>query len=167
VRVRWLGIWEVSVPAVRQGQRIKFRIRTRNGAWLDKADPSRVAPSTAGHGVVVWRSDDYEWHDDGWMRERARCNALDAPMAVYEVHLGSWRRGTDGRWLDYRSAAKQLAEYALRMDSRTSSCCRSWSIRSTAPGAYQSTGVLRAQRALRHAARLQGLRRHAAQAAWA
>jgi 1,4-alpha-glucan branching enzyme len=110
------GIWDVFVPGVRQGQRYKFRIRTRGGALLDKADPfaryAELAPATAS---VAWRSDDYEWHDEAWMRERARHNALDAPMSVYEVHLGSWRRTDDGRMLDYGSAAKQLADYALRM----------------------------------------------------
>jgi len=110
------GIWEVFIPGVRQGQRYKFRIRTGSGTLLDKADPfarcAELAPATAS---VAWRSDDYRWNDDAWMRERARHNALDAPMSVYEVHLGSWRRSDDGRMLDYRSAAVALADYAQRM----------------------------------------------------
>jgi 1,4-alpha-glucan branching enzyme len=117
-RPRWdgSGIWEVRVPAVQQGQRYKFRIRARDGALLDKADPfARCAELPPATGSVVWRSDDYVWHDDAWMRERSVRNALDAPMAVYEVHLGSWRRSEDGHWLGYRQAAQQLAEYAVRM----------------------------------------------------
>jgi 1,4-alpha-glucan branching enzyme len=115
---RWdgSGIWELRVPAVQHGQRYKFRIRTRAGVLLEKADPfarrAEVPPAT---GSVVWRSDDYVWRDRDWMRERSAHNALNAPMAVYEVHLGSWRRGPEGHWLGYRDAAQQLAEYAQRM----------------------------------------------------
>jgi 1,4-alpha-glucan branching enzyme len=115
---RWdgSGIWDAPVPAVQQGQRYKFRIRTRDGALLDKADPfARRAELPPATGSVVWRSDDYVWRDEAWMRERSARNALGAPMAVYEVHLGSWRRGPDGHWLGYREAARQLAEYAQRM----------------------------------------------------
>ncbi|HSC01361.1 MAG TPA: 1,4-alpha-glucan branching protein GlgB, partial [Burkholderiaceae bacterium] len=115
---RWdgSGIWEVQVPHVRQGQRYKFRIRTRAGALLDKADPfaqrAEVPPATAS---VAWSSDDYVWGDAAWMRERARRNALDAPMAVYEVHLGSWRRGAGDLWFDYRYAAQELAAYVTEL----------------------------------------------------
>jgi 1,4-alpha-glucan branching enzyme len=112
---RWdgSGIWEVEVPAVRQGHRYKFRIRTRDGALLDKADPfARFAELPPATGSVAWRSDDYVWQDGYWMRERWARNKLDGPMAVYEVHLGSWRRSHDGQWLGYRQAAQQLAEYA-------------------------------------------------------
>jgi 1,4-alpha-glucan branching enzyme len=109
------GIWEAAVPGVRHGQHYKFRIRTRDGSLLDKADPfARCTEQPPATASVAWR-DDYVWHDEAWMRERARRNALDAPMAVYEVHLGSWRRSADGRWLDYRSAAKALAEHALQL----------------------------------------------------
>jgi 1,4-alpha-glucan branching enzyme len=116
-RARWegSGIWEVQVPTVQQGQRYKYRIRTRSGALLDKADPfARRAELPPATGSVAWRSDDYVWGDGDWMRSRGAHNALDAPMAVYEVHLGSWRRGHDGQWLGYREAARALAEYAQR-----------------------------------------------------
>jgi 1,4-alpha-glucan branching enzyme len=106
------GIWEALVPGVQREQRYKFRICTRSGAVLDKADPfaqrAEVPPATAS---VTWDSSDYVWGDGQWMRERARRNALDAPMAVYEVHLGSWRRGPNDRFLDYRRAALELVAY--------------------------------------------------------
>ena len=115
---RWdgSGIWEAQVPQVRQGQRYKFRIRARTGALLDKADPfaqrAELPPATAS---VAWDSSDYPWGDADWMRDRGRHNALDAPFAVYEVHLGSWRRNGEGHWLDYRDAARQLAAYAQQL----------------------------------------------------
>jgi 1,4-alpha-glucan branching enzyme len=67
-------------------------------------------------GSVVWDLD-YEWHDTEWMGSRGRRNALDAPQAVYEVHLGSWMRSPDhpDRFLGYRDLAPKLAEYAKRM----------------------------------------------------
>ena len=110
------GLWEAEVAAVAHGQRYKFAIRTRDREWIEKADPfarcAEVPPATAS---VVWAGDGHVWQDAAWMRERARRNALDAPMAVYEVHLGSWRRGDDGALPDYRSAARQLADYVTRL----------------------------------------------------
>jgi 1,4-alpha-glucan branching enzyme len=110
------GLWEVEVPGVAPGQRYKFAIRTRGGEWLEKADPCarrcEAPPATAS---ITWRDDGYAWHDAAWLRTRRQHNALDAPIAAYEVHLGSWRRGANGAMLDYRSAALLLADYATRM----------------------------------------------------
>jgi 1,4-alpha-glucan branching enzyme len=110
------GLWEAEVPGVAPGQRYKFAIRTRSGEWLEKADPyarrSEAPPATAS---IAWRDDGYDWNDAHWMRTRRRRNALDAPIAAYEVHLGSWRRGANGALLDYRSAALLLADYLTQM----------------------------------------------------
>ncbi len=110
------GLWETEVDGVVHGQRYKFGIRTRSGQWLEKADPfarhAEPAPSTAS---VVWKQKPYQWADAGWMKSRAPHNALTAPFSVYEVHLGSWRRGENGQMLDYRSAARLLADYVVRM----------------------------------------------------
>ena len=110
------GLWETEVEGAVQGHRYKFAIRTRGGDWLEKADPfarrAELAPAT---GSVAWRTDDYVWEDAAWMTQRTSHNALSAPMSVYEVHLGSWRRGEDGAMLDYRSAARLLVEYVTRL----------------------------------------------------
>ncbi len=110
------GLWETEIEGVTQGHKYKFAIRTRGGDWLEKADPfarrAELAPAT---GSVAWRTDDYVWDDAAWMNQRASHNGLSAPMSVYEVHLGSWRRGEDGAMLDYRSAAHLLAEYVTRL----------------------------------------------------
>jgi len=112
------GIWELFVPEAREGQRYKFRIASRHhGHVVEKADPyafaAELPPDTAS---LIWDLG-YHWGDGEWMRDRARRNALDAPMSVYEVHLGSWRRVVEegNRHLGYREAAPLLADYCLEM----------------------------------------------------
>ncbi|MGH2720845.1 MAG: 1,4-alpha-glucan branching enzyme, partial [Actinomycetota bacterium] len=111
------GIWEGFIPGVSAGHRYKFRIVGSNGYTVDKADPFAVhaeePPRTAS---VIWDLS-YEWADDEWMRTRAGTNALDAPVSVYEVHLGSWRRVPEegNRSLTYRELAEQLPDYVASM----------------------------------------------------
>ncbi len=110
------GLWEAEVHGVAAGQRYKFSILSRSGERLEKADPfARYAELPPATGSVVWDPGDYAWNDAAWMRQRAARNALSSPFAVYEVHLGSWRRGEGGAMLDYRSIAHLLADYVTRM----------------------------------------------------
>jgi 1,4-alpha-glucan branching enzyme len=110
------GLWEVEIEGVVHGQAYKYAIRTRSGETLEKADPfARRAELPPATGSVVWHDDDYLWNDADWMASRASRNALSAPMSVYEVHLGSWRRGEGGAMLDYATAAHLLAEYVTRL----------------------------------------------------
>jgi 1,4-alpha-glucan branching enzyme len=107
------GVWEGAAPAAQRGQAYKYRITSRVGAFaVDKADPYGVfcesPPATASR---VW-SLEYAWNDSSWMGARARRNGLDAPMSIYELHLGSWRR-KDGNFLNYRELAHRLADYVL------------------------------------------------------
>jgi 1,4-alpha-glucan branching enzyme len=109
------GIWELDIPGVVQGQHYKYAIVSPSDERLDKADPfARYAEPPPATGSVAWHTGGYAWADAAWMRARARHNALNAPMSVYEVHLGSWRRSEGGAMLDYRSAAHLLAEYVTR-----------------------------------------------------
>jgi 1,4-alpha-glucan branching enzyme len=111
------GIWELFLPGVGEGSRYKFEILGRDGGLLAlKADPfafefEAEEPRTAS---VVASLDGYEWDDPGWVAERGRRNALDAPIAVYEVHLGSWRRVPEegNRFLTYRELGEALGDYA-------------------------------------------------------
>ncbi|MBI4545690.1 MAG: 1,4-alpha-glucan branching protein GlgB [Gemmatimonadetes bacterium] len=115
------GIWEGFIPGVAQGATYKYHIRSRHAGYqVDKADPfglhHEVPPRTAS---VVW-SLDYEWGDAEWMRGRRDRNALAAPIAIYEVHLGSWMRSAAGssgssQPLGYSELAPRLADYAERM----------------------------------------------------
>jgi 1,4-alpha-glucan branching enzyme len=107
------GIWEGHVDAASPGDVYKYAVGTRQGQRLEKADPyahcTEVPPRT---GSVVWDLS-YEWHDADWMRQRGGRIALDAPVSVYEVHLGSWRRdpGDPGRLLGYTEVAEPLIEH--------------------------------------------------------
>jgi len=110
------GIWELDVRGVMAGQRYKFAVFTHAGVRLDKADPFAVrAELPPAVGSIAWSIGDHVWSDAAWMAHRAAHDTLRAPLSVYEVHLGSWRRGADGATLDYRSAAHLLAQYVSRM----------------------------------------------------
>ncbi|HSP14573.1 MAG TPA: 1,4-alpha-glucan branching protein GlgB [Thermoanaerobaculia bacterium] len=115
------GIWEGFIPDVAKGTIYKYHIVSRhNGFRVDKADPYGIhhetPPRTAS---IVWDLD-YEWNDGEWMRTRKARNSVDAPMTIYEVHLGSWRRTTDDgqlfRAMSYREIAEPLAEYVRKMN---------------------------------------------------
>ena len=109
------GIWEIFIPDLVQGEVYKFEIKSRfNGYLVSKADPygfaAELRPKTAS---VVWDVDHFAWGDDEWMGSRDQHQSLDAPMSVYEVHLGSWERIVeDGdRFLTYRELADDLVEH--------------------------------------------------------
>ncbi|MEO8165715.1 MAG: 1,4-alpha-glucan branching protein GlgB, partial [Betaproteobacteria bacterium] len=115
VRPDGSGIWEGDVPAMRKGQAYKFRIVSNVGGHIsEKADPfaffAECPPATASRAWAL----DYKWDDKEWMATRGAKNALDAPMAIYEMHAGSWRR-KDGAFLGYRELAHQLADYMVEM----------------------------------------------------
>ncbi|MGR3484575.1 MAG: 1,4-alpha-glucan branching protein GlgB [Paracoccaceae bacterium] len=113
------GVWELFVPGAAEGQRYKYRIVGEDGAVQPlKADPvgfgAEHPPATAS---VIRDLGRYGWSDDAWMAGRAARQARDAPISIYEVHLGSWRRLHDqgGRALSYREAARDLVAYARDM----------------------------------------------------
>ena len=110
------GIWEADVRGVEAGQHYKFAVFTQAGERLEKSDPfafrAELAPGTAS---IAWRLDGHAWGDAAWMTGRATAQALNAPMSVYEVHLGSWRRDASGQMLDYRSMAPLLVEHVNKL----------------------------------------------------
>ena len=112
------GVWEIFIPAARVGQHYKFELRTRDGHILVKIDPYgrafEVPPLSAS---IITRSE-YQWNDDQWMAGRAAANSwFRLPMAVYEVHLGSWGRIPEeaDRYLTYRELAGRLIPYVKEM----------------------------------------------------
>jgi 1,4-alpha-glucan branching enzyme len=111
------GIWEAFVPGVGHGAAYKYHVASRyHGHRADKMDPfaffHEVPPRTAS---IVWDLG-YDWGDGEWMSGRRGRNSLQSPMAIYEVHLGSWERVPDegNRSLGYREAAERLADYVTR-----------------------------------------------------
>ncbi len=105
------GIWELFIPDLCQGEVYKYEVKSRHDGFLaQKSDPygfaAELRPKTAS---VVWDVTDFSWHDQEWLAERGRRQGLDQPIAVYEVHLGSWKRGgQDNSFLGYRDLADQL-----------------------------------------------------------
>ena len=114
LNVRWdaSGIWEGFIPGVEKGTTYKYKIQSsNNGIITEKADPFALycehPPQTAS---IIWDLD-YKWKDKKWMDNRKDKNGLDKPYSVYEVHLGSWRRNSEGNFLTYLELADQLVDY--------------------------------------------------------
>jgi 1,4-alpha-glucan branching enzyme len=112
------GVWEIVIPGLGNGACYKYHIVSRYNAYrVDKADPfafySQVRPGTASR---VWNLDAYQWNDSQWMSSRP-ATPLDRPMAIYEVHAGSWMRVPEenNRWLTWRELAVKLADYVCEM----------------------------------------------------
>jgi len=113
------GIWEAFIPDVGQGALYKYDIRSRYDDYqVDKADPygfaTEIRPRTASK---VWDLSTYDWQDESWLARRQAVQSRTAPLCVYEVHLGSWRRvpEEEGRWLTYRELAEWLPPYVRDM----------------------------------------------------
>ena len=116
------GVWEIFVPGLKTGTLYKYEIRTRRGELRLKSDPLAFAmelrPKTAG---LVFDQAAYAWGDQAWEAERGRRQSRDAPLAIYEVHLGSWlgSRQGDGNGNDtfpsYRELAPRLATYVKEL----------------------------------------------------
>lgn len=112
------GIWESFIPGIGQGTVYKYHIISRyNNYHVNKGDPYafrwEISPKNAS---LVWDLD-YAWEDQEWMKNRHKHNALNAPISIYEVHLGSWRRVPEegNRFLTYREMAPYLANYLKDM----------------------------------------------------
>jgi 1,4-alpha-glucan branching enzyme len=110
------GVWELFVPGLGEGTLYKFEIKNIHGDPVLKTDPYgflfEPAPKTAS---VVWNNKKFAWTDQQWMTERGKRNVLRAPMSVYEVHLGSWRKKNSFESLSYRELAAPLADYMKQM----------------------------------------------------
>jgi 1,4-alpha-glucan branching enzyme len=114
LQVRWdsSGIWEGFIPGIEKGTTYKYKIQSNNGGIItEKADPFALycehPPHTAS---AVWDLD-YNWKDKKWMDTRKDHNDLDKPYSVYEVHLGSWKRNAEGKFLTYLELAEDLVNY--------------------------------------------------------
>ena len=110
------GIWECFIPGVKQYDSYKYSIHTQDGQFLDKADPyafhSETRPANASKTFDLAG---YEWHDGSWMDWRGKHLPYTAPVNIYEVHMGSWKRHEDGNFYSYRQLADELIPYVKEM----------------------------------------------------
>ena len=111
------GIWELFIPGLGAGQPYKYEIRTRHQARiLLKTDPYgqqfELRPATA---TVIPRDNAYRWQDAEWLEQRRQEDWQHGPLSIYEVHLGSWKHDPSGRFLNYRSLARELVDYVKQM----------------------------------------------------
>jgi len=111
------GVWELFLPDLEPGHLYKFELRNRHtGQVLLKADPFgqqfELRPRTAS---VIPTAIGYQWGDREWMEKRRHADWQHSPMAIYEVHLGSWQRDIEGVFLGYRELAHRLVEYVKKM----------------------------------------------------
>lgn len=110
------GVWTLFVPDNLVDQRYKYEIRTIEGEVLHKADPyafyAEQRPKTAS---IVCPLDDYDWQDEAWILNRAQCSPIDRPLAIYEVHLSSWRQHPSGKFYTWREFAAELIPYVKEL----------------------------------------------------
>ena len=116
---RWdgSGIWEGFIAGLNWGNVYKYGIRTNKGVLLEKGDPFALSWEQNIQAGSLISTTWFEWDDKKWMAERWKKNSLDAPMSVYEMHLGSWMRGTDDpeKFFNYREIAERLVPYVKEM----------------------------------------------------
>lgn len=110
------GIWELFLPAAAEGDKYKFHVTQCDGRVVDKTDPygvyAEVRPNNAS---VLYPLKRYKWKDRRWMTARRKYDFRAAPMNIYEVHLGSWKRAEGDRFLTYTELAEQLIPYVKEM----------------------------------------------------
>ena len=110
------GIWELFLPAAAEGDKYKFHVTQCDGRVVDKTDPygvyAEVRPNNAS---VLYPLKRYKWKDRRWMTARRKYDFRAAPMNIYEVHLGSWKRAEGNRFLSYTELAEQLIPYVKEM----------------------------------------------------
>ena len=141
------GVWELFVPGLAAGTHYKYRVKSRWGDVVDKCDPYGFAAEAAA--AHRHRSSPTSTPTSGTTPTGSptgrKHNALDAPISIYEVHLGSWRRDpatTRSGWLSYRELAHQLVDYCQQDGLHApASCCPSASIRSPAAGATRRSAT--------------------------
>ena len=120
-KVGEIGVWETFIPGVKIGDMYKYRIAAMDGRILDKADPygnwAELRPGTASRTADI---ENFKWSDTTWMKKRAEFDVHTSPMAIYEVHPGSWRKhpateeNPEG-YYNYRELAVELADYVKDM----------------------------------------------------
>jgi 1,4-alpha-glucan branching enzyme len=110
------GVWEIFIPGVAEGALYKFEIKDAHGNLVVKTDPYgffyEAPPKSA---AIVWGSQQFKWTDGDWLERRRKWQAHRAPMSIYEVHLGSWRKKSLAESFSYQELAEPLVQYLKEM----------------------------------------------------
>ena len=121
------GVYELFIPGIEEGAIYKYEIKNRKGEPMLKADPyGNFAELRPNNASVVWDIGKFQWTDDSWMNERKKTDSKTKPMAIYELHLGSWIRkpisvDEEGKeiigseFYNYREIAPRLSDYVKEM----------------------------------------------------
>ena len=108
------GLWERFIPGLKQFDTYKYAVTSAQGKTVLKADPYAFhAETRPGTASKLYDLPDYRWGDGAWRAGRASAPVDRSPLNIYEVHLGSWRRRENGDFYDYRTLARELADYVL------------------------------------------------------
>lgn len=117
---RWdgSGIWEGFIKGLTWGTLYKYAIRTNKGDLLEKSDPYALSWEQNRQAASLVSTTYFDWDDEDWLKIRHKKNSYDAAISVYELHLGSWMRGTDDpdRFFNYREIAERLVPYLKEME---------------------------------------------------
>ncbi len=112
------GFWELFIPELTVGANYKYRVKSAHEE-VDKSDPygfwAEVPSRTASRVADL---DSYQWNDSNWIAQREKRQALDAPISIYEVHIGSWQRPSNdpNEYFNYREIAHKLVDYCKKMN---------------------------------------------------
>jgi 1,4-alpha-glucan branching enzyme len=110
------GVWEIFIPGLGEGTHYKFEVRDVHGKIGMKTDPYgfffEKAPKNA---AIVWSNRKFKWTDEPWLTQRRQRDPLRAPLSIYEVHVGSWRKESAGESPGYRALAEPLIQYVKQM----------------------------------------------------
>jgi len=111
------GLWEMFIPGVGQGAYYKFELLDKQGELLPfKSDPlGQFQEAPPGNASVVYQSH-HQWRDDEWTKGKTPVPKMDQAISIYEVHLGSWGRGENNRFLSYRELAEALVDYVRKLN---------------------------------------------------
>ena len=112
------GVWEIFVPGIGDGAHYKFEIRDLHGHIKLNTDPFGFffeVPAPTKNAAIVWNNRKFNWTDAAWLNTRRETNPLRAPVSIYELHIGSWRKISSAESFGYRDLASPLVEYLKRM----------------------------------------------------
>ncbi len=106
------GVWELFIPDLAEGELYKFEVLDLNGHLVEKIDPyARSFELRPNNAAIIATESQHQWQDQQWLEQRQNQNWQHAPVSVYEVHLGSWKRDSNHHFMNYRDLAHELAAF--------------------------------------------------------